>query len=154
MDAVSGVGVEILWALLTLVYGILVEKYYVSMWSAFPNLAGYFIILITIPLPLQAFVVLGFYTFIGLYVAYKHETRLFYMMGSKVYGALMLVLGLNQFSLLDGMGTWAQANINTWFGTDAGKIVFSWLVVACISQVLSRALANQVNLTRTLRHGL
>jgi len=154
MAVISGVGVEILWALLTLVYGILVEKYYVSMWSAIPNLAGFFIILATIDFPLQVFVILGIYTFIGLYMAYKHETRLYSIIGSKAYGALMLVLGLSQFNLLDGIGVWAQANINTWFGTDAGKIVFSWFVVACVSQILSRALANQVNLTRTLRHGL
>jgi hypothetical protein len=154
LAVISGVGVEITWALLTLVYGILVEKYYVSMWSAIPNLAGFFIMLATIDLPSQAFVLLGFYTFVGLYIVYRRETKLYAIVGSKAYGSLMLVLGLNQFSLLDGMAVWAQANVNSWFGTDTGKIVFSWFVVVCVSQILSWALANQVNLTRTLRHGL
>jgi hypothetical protein len=155
MAVISGVGVEVAWAILTLVYGILVEKYYVSQWSAIPNLAGYFIILATIDLPLQAaYVILGVYSSLGLYVAYKHATPLYFLISSKVYGALMLVLGLNQFGLLDGIGNWAQANVYIWFGTDAGKIVFSWFLVAVASQILCLALADHLNLTQIMQHGL
>lgn len=154
MPVISGVDVEILWALLTLVYGILVEKYYVSMWSAIPNLAGFFIVLVTLDLPTQVYVILGLYTLAGLWIVYKHVTKLYAVVGSKAYGALMLALGLSEFGLLAGMGAWAQANVYAWFGTDAGKIVFGWFVIVLVSQILSWGLANQLNLTRSLRHGL
>jgi len=133
--------VEIVWSLLVLAYGVRVERYYVSWWSAMFNLASFLIILVTVPLPLEGYALLFAYWVLGCFVVKYNVRKLFPLLGSKTYGSLALALGLDSIGILAGLRDWAVANLNQWFGTPTGTIVLAWALLAAISHILGHFLA-------------
>jgi uncharacterized membrane protein YGL010W len=145
MPLFSGIWAEILWSLVSLVYGIRVEKYYVSYWSAVVNLASFFMILATVDLPLEAYAVLLAYSLFCFLVVKYDVTTLFLLLGSKTYGSLALAIGLDALTVLDWSGMQLGNRVNRWFATEAGKIILGWIVLAIASHALGYFLAQQGN---------
>jgi hypothetical protein len=143
MPLFSGVWAEILWSLVSLVYGIKVEKYYVSYYSAVVNLASFLLILLTVDLPLQAYALLLAYSLFCFLVVRQDVKELFPLLGSKTYGSLALAIGLNGLAFLDWFGNQLGTNVNPWFGTETGKIIFGWVILAAVSHILGYFLARQ-----------
>jgi hypothetical protein len=135
--------VEIIWSLLVLAYGVRVERYYVSWWSATFNLASFFVILLTVQLPLEGYALLLAYSALGFLVVHYNARKLFPLLGSKTYGSLALALGLNSIGLLAGLRDWAVTNLNQWFGTETGTIALAWVILTVISHVLGFFLARR-----------
>jgi hypothetical protein len=135
--------VEIIWSLLVLAYGVRVERYYVSWWSAVFNLASFFIILVTVSLPLEGYALLFVYSLFGFVVVKLNARKLFPLLGSKTYGSLALALGLDSIGALVDLGDWAVTNINQWFGTPTGMIVLAWVLLAVASHILGLFLARR-----------
>jgi hypothetical protein len=97
LPALGALEGEIAIALVTIGIGIVMEKWYVSWWSVGINVISFLVALTTLPLePYSMGLLLG-YTILGGVSAWKRWNRLYFLFGSKTYGALMLALGSLNF---------------------------------------------------------
>jgi len=140
MAIVSSVYVEILWSFVALIYGIRVERYFVSYWSAIVNLAGFLLVLVTVDLVVQGYALLGVYVLLCFAVVYYNQRGLFALLGSKTYGSLTLAIGLQSLDVLKELGRWGATILNPWFGTDTGTMILAWAIFAFVSHILCAVL--------------
>lgn len=75
-----------------LIYGIVVEKHYVSKSTVFYNILSLLLLLASIELPIAVLAGMIFYMILGFVVMKAHAKFLFPAFGCKTFGALALVL--------------------------------------------------------------
>ncbi len=78
-----------------LIYGIMVEKHYVSKSTVFNNILSLLLLLASIKIPYLVLLGLILYLVIGSVVVKLHAKVLFPVFGAKTYGSLALVLVLH-----------------------------------------------------------
>ncbi|MFO8109393.1 MAG: hypothetical protein R6U17_02570 [Thermoplasmata archaeon] len=87
-----------------LIYGIVVEKHYVSKSTVFYNILSLLLLLASINLPYAVLVGMIIYLIIGYVVMKMHVKALFPAFGAKTYGSLALVLILHGEGFIPYMG--------------------------------------------------
>lgn len=90
-----------------LIYGIVMEKHYVSKSTVFYNILSFILLLASIDLPWLLFTGMIIYLILGYVVMKKHIKFLFPAFGARTYGSLALVLilqGKKIFPGLEGRG--------------------------------------------------
>lgn len=87
-----------------LVYGIIVEKHYVSRSTVFYNILSLLLLLASIRLPNIVLAGMIIYLILGLVVMKLHLKILFPVFGAKTYGALALVLILQGEGFIPYLG--------------------------------------------------
>lgn len=75
-----------------LIYGIVVEKHYVSKSTVFYNILSLLLLLASIELPIAVLAGMIFYMILGFVVMKAHAKFLFPAFGCKTFGSLALVL--------------------------------------------------------------
>jgi hypothetical protein len=119
-----------------IVFGILMEKRYVSWWQVLGNVSGLIITLATIDLSPITTVLLCLYVFLGVVCAWKRWRKVYVIFGSKTYGSLQLVLGLFSIKgsyealnqILTALTIPSQTNITLFFA--------SWIIIVVIAQIV------------------
>ncbi len=94
--AIGGVGV-------ILVYGIVVEKHYVSRATVFYNLLSFLLLLASTEIPWAVFIGLIVYLALGVIVMKMHWRRLFPAFGARTYGSLALIILLQGKRMFPGL---------------------------------------------------
>ncbi|MEF8874556.1 MAG: hypothetical protein V5A88_07810 [Candidatus Thermoplasmatota archaeon] len=94
--AVGGVAV-------ILIYGIVVEKHYVSRSTVFYNILSFILLLASIEIPPTLLIALIIYLLTGMVVMKLHLRPLFPAFGARAYGSLALVLLLEGKTLIPGL---------------------------------------------------
>ncbi|MGA3108631.1 MAG: hypothetical protein ABSD99_04120 [Candidatus Bathyarchaeia archaeon] len=141
MPLITATFAQLLASVVDVLYGIFVEKFYVSWTSVILNAVNFIIALAAITLPTEVFIVLAIYAFLGAIAASKAAKGLYVLFGAKTYGCLMLVLSLNEFGHL-GWAQYVGNMVNGWFGTPSGEIVFGWIVLALIVHLMGAIVAH------------
>ncbi len=90
--------------LVILIYGIVVEKHYVSRATVFYNILSFLLLLASIDIPWLLFILLLVYLLLGMIVMRLHVKQLFPLFGARTYGALALVLILEGNKFIPGLG--------------------------------------------------
>jgi len=90
--------------LVILIYGIVVEKHYVSKSTVFYNILSLLLLLASIELPLVILVGMILYLIAGYIVMKLHVKFLFPMFGARTYGSLALVLILQGEGFIPYLG--------------------------------------------------
>lgn len=115
---------QLIIAVVTIGYGIFVEKWYVSRSSIVVNAMTWFIILFTIDVENWLLGIMGIWLLIGLALVWETGHGGFkQLFGSKVFGSLALVLGLIE---------WGKIEISGQF------LLIAWAVVTGIVFLLGR----------------
>ena len=98
---------ELLIALFTILFGIVIEKWYVSRSSIAINVATWFVILFTLDIRNGLIFFMALWLIMGLLLTkvrgWGGVKQLF---GSKVFGSAALILGLYKFGLFGTTGLW------------------------------------------------
>lgn len=94
--AIGGVGV-------ILVYGIVIEKHYVSRATVFYNLLSFLLLLASTDIPWAVFIGLIIYLALGVVVMNFHWKRLFPVFGARTYGSLALIILLQGKKMIPGL---------------------------------------------------
>jgi len=103
MDMLTG---QILIAVVSISWGIIVETWYVGRWTVFFNLTPLFVIMMTQDLGDFIWIIVG-YTIFAILLSQINSQALRQLVGAKSYGTLTLSLALYSFA---GIGTgWAIA---------------------------------------------
>ncbi len=137
MPVLEPIQAEIAVAGITILIGIVMEKWYVSWWSVGINVLNLVVVLATLALDLTTMAVLVLYVALGLLSAMYRVTKAYFLFGAKTYGALTLTLGLLSLPdwrqhLSDAAYTLAKIQ-----PTDTTSIlVFSWVIIAIIVQII------------------
>lgn len=88
---------EVLVALVTILIGLLIEKWYVSRSSIIANTLTWLVILATIDLSGLTHIIMVVWILFGLGLVWTQGNgEIKQLFGSKVFGSLALILGLNQ----------------------------------------------------------
>ena len=87
-----------------LVYGIVMEKHYVSKSTVFYNILSLLLLLASIELPLMVLAGMIFYLIMGVLVMKLHVKLLFPVFGARTYGSLALVLILQGEGFIPYLG--------------------------------------------------
>ncbi len=94
---------ELLIAVFTIGFGIVVEKWYVSRSSIYANVSTWFVMLFTISINPADFGLLGLWLLLGIALTKVEGLGgIKQLFGSKVFGSTALILGLYKFGYLQG----------------------------------------------------
>ncbi|MFO7792977.1 MAG: hypothetical protein R6W73_08385 [Candidatus Saliniplasma sp.] len=108
-----------------LIYGIVVEKHYVSKSTVFYNILSLLLLLASIELPLAVLAGMILYLIVGFLVMKLHIKLLFPVFGARTYGSLALVL------ILQGEGFIPYLVGRDLTGTFTILVIF-WIAVALL----------------------
>ncbi len=86
-----------------LIFGIVVEKHYVSRSTVFYNILSFILLLASIEIPPTLLIALVVYLLMGMLVMKFHVRLLFPAFGARAYGSLALVLLLEGRTLIPGL---------------------------------------------------
>ncbi len=86
-----------------LIYGIVVEKYYVSRSTIFSNILSFILLLASIRISPTLLVALIIYLLMGVLVMKYHIKILFPAFGARAYGSLALILLLQGRAFIPGL---------------------------------------------------
>lgn len=114
---------SILSAFVVIYYGIVVERKTVTWSSVFFNTLSFIVLLSSINLPINVFLVLLLYTLISYLTIKVRWKKAYVLFGCKTYGSLILVLILGSHNLFFGIYT-------------IESILISWAIVACIVNIV------------------
>jgi len=133
---------EIAVALLTIGIGIVMEKWYVSWWSVGINVISFFVALMTLDLDQYSMVLLLSYTILGGLSALKRWNRVYFLFGSKTYGALMLALGSLYFPSWKEQLLRFAASLNLVLTDTMYFLAFTWgvyfVIVHLVGEIYNR----------------
>jgi len=126
LAALSAIQGELLFAVLTIGIGIVMERWYVSWWSVGINILSLVVGLTTLDLAPTAMGLLVAYTFLGFLSAWRRWRGAYFLFGSKTYGALMLALGGLQYPPLSTLIMDFATSLSIRFADPTSFLVFSW----------------------------
>jgi hypothetical protein len=133
---------EIAVALLTIGIGIVMEKWYVSWWSVGINVLSFFVALMTLDLEPYSMALLLGYTVLGGVSAWKRWNKLYFLFGSKTYGALMLALGSLNFPSWRAQLLGFAASLGLTLNYTVYLVAFTWglyfVVVHIVGEIYNR----------------
>ncbi|MFW6040381.1 MAG: hypothetical protein ACOC85_00920 [Thermoplasmatota archaeon] len=86
-----------------LIYGIVMEKHYVSKSTVFYNILSFILLLASIDIPDLLIIGMILYLVLGVIVIKKHLKFLFPAFGARTYGSLALVLILQGNRIIPGL---------------------------------------------------
>jgi ethanolamine transporter EutH len=128
---------EILAAFVTIIVGIVMEKWYVSWWSVGINVINLIVVLMALTLDTAAMVILALYVILGLMSAFYRVTKAYFLFGAKTYGSLTLTLGL--LSLPD----WNQRFVDVAYSlakisaaNTTGIFILSWVIIVVLVHII------------------
>ncbi len=120
--AIGGVGV-------ILIYGIVVEKHYVSRATVFYNLLSFLLLLASTEIPWAVLIGLIVYLALGVLVMKAHLKWLFPVFGARTYGSLALIIVLQGKRLIPGLA--GRSLLETY-----SLLILMWVLTAVLVNLL------------------
>lgn len=120
--AIGGVGV-------ILVYGIVIEKHYVSRTTVFYNLLSFLLLLASTDIPWAVFIGLIVYLILGVLVMKLHLKWMFPAFGARTYGSLALIILLQGKKLIPGLA--GRSLLETY-----SLLILMWVLTAILVNLL------------------
>lgn len=121
-------------ALITIAYGMRWERYYTAFISVVMNVVFTVVLFSSTDLPPQMSVILIIYIVLGFITAWKTLRPIFFLFGTKTFGALALTVALAESNNLG----WTAGIASQVTGIDliAAEYMVSWVVIAAFVHVV------------------
>jgi len=138
MALLNPVAESLVIALVTIVYGIRWERHYTAWISVVMNVVFTVVLFSSVDMPSQMGVILGIYIVLGIVTAWRTLRPIFFLFGTKTFGALSLTVALAESSNL--AWTSSIASNLTSLEPPTAQYLVAWFAIAIAVHVIARIL--------------
>ena len=136
MPVLTAIQGEIAAALVTIIIGIVMEKWYVSWWSVGINVVNLIVVLTTLDLVPIKSAVLAIYVALGFFCALYRFNRAYFLFGSKTYGTLTFALGVLELPDWNQQLTIIAHGMRIVPSDSTQLFLFTWVLFAVIVHII------------------
>lgn len=134
MPLLSPIAESIIIALVTIGYGIRWERYYTAFISVVMNVVFTLVLFSSVNLPSQMEWILSIYIVLGFVTAWRTLRGIFFLFGTKTFGALSLTVALAESGNIGWTMPFAQGLSQ--FDLMTAEYLVSWVIIAIVVQIV------------------